>query len=182
MVDWLSARVAGFFYQGGSPQLLLLKTVGLPAHAWLPELLLSSTPTPAFAQQGLPTARLRASNGADAVVAWNASALTAHIVWLGSEEKVRGQTGAAIVGSCALLFFTTAFLCSALPCDMLACGSAAARGMASAYSQLRLRALCFLTSTAITPCHARHPQIDWFQDALLFFSGTPGNLCFQLGQ
>ncbi|PRW39229.1 solute carrier family 40 member chloroplastic [Chlorella sorokiniana] len=37
---------------------------------------------------GLPTARLQASNGADAVVAWNASSLTANIVWLGSEEKI----------------------------------------------------------------------------------------------
>lgn len=45
-----------------------------------------STPTP----QGLPTSRLHASNGADAVVAWNASGLTANIVWLGSEERVRG--------------------------------------------------------------------------------------------
>lgn len=49
----------------------LLPSAQPPEHSLLPRL------TP----QGLPTARLHASNGADAVVAWKESELTGIIIW-----------------------------------------------------------------------------------------------------
>lgn len=113
----------------------------------------SLLPAAIATRQGLPTARLHAANGADAVVAWNASSLTASIVWEGSEEKVRQSS--RLCGSA-----------HALGCNLRHLG-----GAWSASIRLHLHRTSLPPMSQSAHSVAALSQIDWAMDAILFFSG-----------